>query len=104
MTARQRRGEPAISVDTKKKELVGNLKNAGKTYRPKGEPVEVDVHDFPDPKLGKAIPYGVYDMNHNEAGISVGITHDTAAVRGGADPPLVEAAGQGALSELRDAS
>lgn len=78
VTARQRRGEPALSVDTKKKEVLGNLKNAGKTYRPRGEPVEVDVHDFPDPKLGKAIPYGVFDLNHNEAGISVGITHDTA--------------------------
>jgi hypothetical protein len=78
VAARQRRGEPALSVDTKKKEVLGNLKNAGKTYRPKGKPVEVDVHDFPDPKLGKAIPYGVFDLNHNEAGVSVGITHDTA--------------------------
>jgi hypothetical protein len=78
VTARQRRGEPALSVDTKKKEVLGNLKNAGKTYRPKGKPVEVDVHDFPDPKLGKAIPYGVFDLNHNEAGVSIGITHDTA--------------------------
>ena len=76
--ARQRRGEPALSVDTKKKEVLGNLKNAGKTCRPKGNPVEVDVHDFPDPKLGKAIPYGVFDLNHNEAGVSIGITHDTA--------------------------
>jgi hypothetical protein len=76
--ARQRRGEPALSVDTKKKEVLGNLKNAGTTYRPKGEPVEVDVHDFPDPKLGKAIPCGVFDLSHNEAGVSVGITHDTA--------------------------
>lgn len=76
--ARQRRGEPALSVDTKKKEVLGNLKNSGQTYRPQGQPVEVDVHDFPDPKLGKAIPYGVYDLSHNEAGVSVGITHDTA--------------------------
>jgi transposase len=76
--ARQRRGEPALSVDTKKKEVLGNLKNPGKTYRRKRNPVEVNVHDFPDPKLGKAIPYGVYDLNHNEAGVSVGITHDTA--------------------------
>jgi transposase len=76
--ARQRRGEPALSVDTKKKEVLGNLKNPGKTYRPKRRPVEVNVHDFPDPELGKAIPYGVYDLNHNEAGVSVGITHDTA--------------------------
>jgi len=76
--AQQRRGQPALSVDTKKKEVLGNLKNPGKTYRPKGKPVEVNVHDFPDPKLGKAIPYGVYDMQHNEAGVSIGITHDTA--------------------------
>jgi hypothetical protein len=76
--ARQRRGEPALSVDTKKKEVLGTLKNAGKTYRRKRNPVQVNVHDFPDPKLGKAIPYGVYDLNHNEAAVSVGITHDTA--------------------------
>jgi transposase len=76
--ARQQRDEPALSVDTKKKEVLGNLKNPGKTYRRKGKPVEVAVHDFPDPKLGKAIPYGVYDINYNEAGVSVGITHDTA--------------------------
>jgi hypothetical protein len=76
--ARGRCGEPALSVDTKKKEVLGKLKNPGKTYRRKRKPVEVKVHDFPDPELGKAIPYGVYDLNHNEAGISVGITHDTA--------------------------
>jgi transposase len=78
VTAQQRRGQPALSVDTKKKEVLGNLKNPGKTYRRKGQPVEVDVHDFPDKKLGKAIPYGVYDIQYNEAGVSVGITHDTA--------------------------
>ena len=76
--ARHQRGEPALSVDTKKKEVLGNLKNSGKTYRRKGKPVEVDVHDFPDPELGKAIPYGVYDLKYNEAGVSIGITHDTA--------------------------
>jgi transposase len=76
--ARLRRGEPALSVDTKKKEVLGNLRNSGRTYRPHGKPVQVDVHDFPDPKLGKAIPYGVYDLKHNEAGVSIGITHDTA--------------------------
>jgi transposase len=76
--AQQRRGQPALSVDTKKKEVLGNLKNPGKTYRPKAKPIEVDVHDFPDPKLGKAIPYGVYDLHYNEAGVSIGITHDTA--------------------------
>lgn len=76
--ARRRCREPAISVDTKKKEVLGNHKNSGKTYRPKGNPTEVDVHDFPDPELGKAVPYGVYDINENEAGVSVGISHDTA--------------------------
>jgi hypothetical protein len=76
--ARKRRGEPAISVDTKKKEVLGNLKNAGKTYRPKGDPEKVKTHDFPDPKLGKAVPYGVYDIHSNIAGVSVGISHDTA--------------------------
>jgi hypothetical protein len=76
--ARQRRGEPAISVDTKKKEVLGNLKNAGKTYRPQGDPQPVKTHDFPDPELGKAVPYGVYDIHGNEAGVSVGISHDTA--------------------------
>lgn len=76
--ARKRRGEPALSVDTKKKENLGNKKNAGKTYEPKGKPCKVDTHDFPDKKKGKAVPYGVYDLHHNEAAISVGISHDTA--------------------------
>ncbi len=78
VAARKRRGEPALSVDTKKKEVLGNLKNSGKTYRPKGEPEKVKTHDFPDPQLGKAVPYGVYDIHGNEAGVSVGISHDTA--------------------------
>jgi hypothetical protein len=82
--ARQRRGEPAVSVDTKKKEVLGNLKNVGKTYRPQGDPQKVKTHDFPDPKLGKAVPYGVYDMHSNEAGVSVGISHDTAEFAVGA--------------------
>jgi Rhodopirellula transposase DDE domain len=82
--ARKRRGEPAISVDTKKKEVLGNLKNAGKTYRPQGDPEKVKTHDFPDPKLGKAVPYGVYDIHGNEAGVSVGISHDTAEFAVGA--------------------
>jgi transposase len=73
------RGQPAVSVDTKKKEVLGNRKNAGRTYRPKGKPREVDTHDFPDKKLGKAIPYGVYDLANNVAWVSVGIDHDTAA-------------------------
>ena len=59
-------GEPVISVDTKKKELVGDFKNGGREWRPKGEPVEVRTHDFKDPELGKAIPYGIYDLTHDE--------------------------------------
>ena len=69
---------PAISVDTKKKEVLGLKKNSGKTYRKKGEPIKVDVYDFIDSKLGKAVPYGVYDIHLNEAGVSVGINNDTA--------------------------
>ena len=75
----QRRGQPAVSVDTKKKEVLGNRKNPGRTYRRQGKPREVDTHDFPDEKLGKAIPYGVYDLASNAAWVSVGIDHDTAA-------------------------
>jgi hypothetical protein len=74
----QRQGQPAISVDTKKKETVGNKKNPGRTWRPKSQPLEVDTHDFPDPRKGKAVPYGVYDMENNEAWVSVGISSDTA--------------------------
>ena len=74
----QSQGQPAVSVDTKKKELVGNFKNGGRTWRPKGQPEEVRVHDFKDPELGKAIPYGVYDLIHDQGWVSVGIDHDTA--------------------------
>jgi hypothetical protein len=74
----QRRGQPAISVDTKKKENVGDFKNSGREWRPRGWPQEVQVHDFPDPKVNKAIPYGVYDLTRNEGWVSVGIDHDTA--------------------------
>ena len=72
------RGQPAISVDAKKKELVGDFKNAGREWHPRGEPVEVRVHDFIDKTLGKAIPYGVYDILNNQGWVSVGIDHDTA--------------------------
>jgi len=75
----QKRGEPAISVDTKKKELVGDFKNAGREWRPKGTPERVRVHDFLIPEQGKAIPYGVYDLHRNEGWVSVGIDHDTAS-------------------------
>src|SRR5512135_3580442 len=64
----QRRGQPVVSVDTKKKELVGEFKNGGREWRPVGEPEEVKVHDFPDPELGRAIPYGVYDIAANRGG------------------------------------
>jgi hypothetical protein len=73
-----RRGEPAISVDTKKKELIGDFENAGREWRPKGRPEEVRVHDFQDQALGKVIPYGVYDLHNNQGWVSVGIDHDTA--------------------------
>jgi hypothetical protein len=73
-----RQSDPVISVDTKKKELVGEFKNAGREWEPSGQPKEVNVHDFPDPNLGKAIPYGVYDLASNEGWVSVGIDHDTA--------------------------
>jgi hypothetical protein len=76
--AQQRCGQPAVSVDTKKKETLGNLKNPGQTWRRKGQPCQVDTHDFPDPRKGKAVPYGVYDLEHNEAWVSVGISSDTA--------------------------
>ena len=74
----QQRGQPVISVDTKKKELVGDFKNGGREWLPQGEPEEVRVHDFVDKKLGKAIPYGVYDITGNQGWVSVGIDHDTA--------------------------
>ena len=70
---------PVISVDTKKKELVGDFKNGGRELRPKGDPEKVRMHDFVDPKLGRANPYGVYDLANNEAWVSVGIDHDTGA-------------------------
>jgi len=75
----QRRAQPVISVDTKKKELVGDFKNSGRQWRPKGQPVRVRVHDFLIPEQGKAIPYGVYDLQRNEGWVSVGIDHDTAS-------------------------
>jgi transposase len=71
-------GEPVISVDTKKKELVGDFKNGGREWRPKGSPELVRTHDFKDKQLGKAIPYGVYDVAADEGWVSVGIDHDTA--------------------------
>ena len=71
--------QPAISVDTKKKELVGDFKNPGRAWRPRGQPEQVRVHDFIDRRKGKAIPYGVYDLGRNSGWVSVGVDHDTAA-------------------------
>jgi DDE family transposase len=71
-------GEPVVSVDTKKKELVGNYRNGGREWRPVGDPVRVEVHDFPDQALGKAIPYGIYDLAADAGWVNVGTDHDTA--------------------------
>ena len=79
VTRRQRQRQPVISVDTKKKELIGDFKNAGREWQPAGEPEAVRVHDFIDPELGKVAPYGVYDVTANEGWVNVGIDHDTAA-------------------------
>jgi len=78
IVAAQRAGQPVISVDTKKKELVGNYRNGGTDYRPRGAPLRVKVHDFEDKELGKVVPYGVYDVTANAGYVSVGITSDTA--------------------------
>lgn len=78
VAAYRRGGRPAVSVDTKKKENLGKKANGGREYRPKSQPVEVDTHDFPNKELGKAIPYGVYDIAQNEAWVSIGISKDTA--------------------------
>ena len=74
----QTAGDPVVSVDTKKKELVGDFKNHGREWQPKGRPEDVRVYDFIDPQLGKVAPYGVYDVGANQGWVSVGITHDTA--------------------------
>ncbi|MCY1042366.1 ISAzo13 family transposase [Corallococcus sp. bb12-1] len=73
----QQRGQPVVSVDTKKKELVGEFKNGGREWQPAGAPVLSLTHDFPDTAVGKAIPYGVYDVGDNSAWVSVGVDHDT---------------------------
>jgi hypothetical protein len=75
----QRAGNPVISVDTKKKELVGDFKNAGQEWRPQGQPRHVRVHDFKIPRKGKVAPYGVYDLTTNKGWVSIGISHDTSA-------------------------
>ena len=70
--------DPVVSVDTKKKEPVGACKNGGREWHPEGKPPEVGTHDFPDPDVGKAIPYGMYDIAPNEGWVTVGADHDTA--------------------------
>ncbi len=75
----QQKNQPAVSVDTKKKELIGNYKNNGQEWRSKGNPRKVNMHDFTDKKLGKVAPYGVYDLSKNEGWVNVGIDHDTAS-------------------------
>ncbi len=89
--------EPAISVDTKKKELVGDFKNAGREWRQKGSPEEVRVHDFLIPELGRAVPYGVYDIARDAGWVSVGVDHDTAAFA-----VNVDADGPRAISERKE--
>lgn len=74
----QKTQQPIISVDTKKKEMIGNYKNPGQEWRPKENPLDVNTYDFPDKKIPKASPYGVYDITKNEGWVSVGISHDTA--------------------------
>src|SRR3977135_674347 len=78
VVAAQAQQQPVISVDTKKKELIGNFKNGGTDYRPKGNPQRVNVHDFEDKKLGKVVPYGVFDVAANTGFVSVGVISDTA--------------------------
>src|SRR2546428_1381 len=74
----QKRGQPVVSVDAKKKELIGDFKNAGREWHPQGQPVKVRSKDFVDQHLGKGIPYGVYDITANNGWVSVGMDHDTA--------------------------
>lgn len=74
----QKRGEPVVSIDAKKKELVGTFHNKGREWQPKGEPEKANTHDFKDKKLGKVTPYGVFDLTANEGWVSVGVDHDTA--------------------------
>ncbi len=97
--AAQVKQQPVISVDTKKKELVGNFKNGGSDYRPKGQPRRVNVHDFEDKELGKVVPYGVYDVMANTGFVSLGITSDTAEFAVEAIRTWLKRFGAQALSE-----
>ena len=93
--AHQGTADPVISVDTKKKELVGEFRNAGRQWRPKGQPAAVRTHDFPEDSLGKAVPYGVYDITGDSGWVSVGTDHDTAAFAVESVRRWWKAAGQG---------
>jgi transposase len=99
--AHQDAGDPVISVDTKKKELVGEFRNAGREWRPKGQPVATRTHDFPGDGVGKAIPYGVYDITGNTGWVNVGTDHDTAAFAVESIRRWWKAAGQGACPLAR---
>jgi hypothetical protein len=102
VVAAQAAGQPVISVDTKKKELVGNFKNGGSDYRPKGEPARVNVHDFEDKTLGKVVPYGVYDIAANAGFVSLGITSDTAEFAVAAIRCWLERMGRGRYPQAKE--
>jgi Rhodopirellula transposase DDE domain len=96
------RGAPVLSVDTKKKELVGEFANGGREWQPTGAPVAVNVHDFPDPLLGKAIPYGVFDIGANAGWVSVGVDHDTASFAVQAVRRWYQSIGQASYPDCRE--
>ena len=100
----QAQRQPVISVDTKKKELVGDFKNNGRELRPKGDPETVRVHDFLIPELGRAAPYGVYDVTQNAGWVSVGMDHDTAAFAAQSIRRWWESMGSRGLSQSRQAA
>jgi hypothetical protein len=102
VTAAQAAGQPVISVDTKKKELIGNFKNGGSDYRPKGDPIRVKVHDFEDKALGKVVPYGVYDIGANAGWVSLGITSDTAEFAVASIRNWIERVGRVRYPDLRE--
>jgi hypothetical protein len=100
--AAQAAGQPVVSVDTKKKELIGNFKNGGSDYRPKGDPHGVKVHDFEDKALGKVVPYGVYDLAANAGWVSLGITSDTAEFAVNAIRTWIERIGRARYPHMRE--
>ena len=102
VVAAQTAGQPVISVDTKKKEMIGNFKNGGSDYRPKGDPHHVNVHDFVDKALGKVVPYGVYDVGANAGWVSLGITSDTAEFAVNAIRTWVERVGRPRYPHMRE--